>query len=267
MTQTLKSLVIFVVYNLAYGMKGGIDNAAHLGGLLSGAALGAFVPRRVSAPASMPGLSPYSPNEPESGHSTNFKLAGAALSCVLVLGFGTIRRAHSRTDNSEETMHLELLKLKDVDRTNLQDAAKLVESGKPDDAAVDRLKTVALHAPASTLAHIVLAEAYSQRKQYAQSVAEFRQAIALRPSYAPAHAELGLALLKSGQYDQSIQEERKALRLDPENSDAHNNLGVALERSGDLKGALEEYRTASTLDPKDEIYAGNLKRLQQPAGK
>jgi rhomboid protease GluP len=32
----LKSIGIFIFYNLAYGMKGGVDNAAHVGGLISG---------------------------------------------------------------------------------------------------------------------------------------------------------------------------------------------------------------------------------------
>lgn len=36
----LSSILIFVVYNLANGTKSGIDNAAHIGGLLSGFAMG-----------------------------------------------------------------------------------------------------------------------------------------------------------------------------------------------------------------------------------
>ncbi|MEO6722897.1 MAG: rhomboid family intramembrane serine protease [Ferruginibacter sp.] len=38
--QLLQSTGIFIVYNLAYGMKGGVDNAAHIGGLVSGFVVG-----------------------------------------------------------------------------------------------------------------------------------------------------------------------------------------------------------------------------------
>src|SRR5690606_15299403 len=41
----LTSIAVFVGYSLLYGLKGGIDNAAHIGGLLCGLLIGyAFIP-------------------------------------------------------------------------------------------------------------------------------------------------------------------------------------------------------------------------------
>jgi tetratricopeptide (TPR) repeat protein len=266
MKQTFKSLLFFIGYNLLYGMRGGIDNAAHLGGLLSGAALGAFMPRRVQENASAPSISQSPQTTSETPDSSRFKLAGVALVCLLLVGFGLVRRAHGPVASQVEIMEMELFKLGKEDRSNILEAEKQLQAGQTD-PAIAKLKTVTVRAPASSMAHAILGEAYNQKEQYDEAIQELHKAIALEPNYALAHADLGAALVNNRQYDQAIQELRTALRLDPNDTDAHNNLGVALEQTGDLKGALEEYRMACTLDPKDATYEKNFKRLLQEVNK
>jgi hypothetical protein len=48
--KTLKSLLLFAGYNLFFGLSAGIDNSAHLGGLLTGLAAGALLARRMPSP-------------------------------------------------------------------------------------------------------------------------------------------------------------------------------------------------------------------------
>lgn len=52
----LKGIGIFVGYNLLYGMKDGVDNAAHLGGLLSGLLAGYFIFLSIKKPALKTGV-------------------------------------------------------------------------------------------------------------------------------------------------------------------------------------------------------------------
>jgi rhomboid protease GluP len=47
---TLRSLVMFAAYNLFFGLVPGIDNAAHLGGLAAGLAIGALLAGSVTEP-------------------------------------------------------------------------------------------------------------------------------------------------------------------------------------------------------------------------
>jgi rhomboid protease GluP len=48
--KTLRSLLLFAGYNLFFGLSAGIDNSAHLGGLLTGLAAGALLARRMPSP-------------------------------------------------------------------------------------------------------------------------------------------------------------------------------------------------------------------------
>ena len=47
---TLKSLLMFAAYNLFFGLRLGVDNAAHIGGLASGLLIGAFLSRSLTQP-------------------------------------------------------------------------------------------------------------------------------------------------------------------------------------------------------------------------
>jgi rhomboid protease GluP len=101
----LTSIGVFVAYNLAYGMKGGIDNAAHIGGLVSGMVIGyAFIP----------GL-----KKPESV-GLNYGAIAALSLLVVVSSFGVCRKLPNdigiymermKTFESMEAMALEVYSL------------------------------------------------------------------------------------------------------------------------------------------------------------
>jgi Flp pilus assembly protein TadD len=56
--------------------------------------------------------------------------------------------------------------------------------------------------------------------------------------------------LKKGDLDGAIAEYREAIRVKPGLAEAYNNLGKALQLKGERDAALEEYRKACELDPK-----------------
>ncbi|MGB9485980.1 MAG: SUMF1/EgtB/PvdO family nonheme iron enzyme, partial [Terriglobia bacterium] len=76
------------------------------------------------------------------------------------------------------------------------------------------------------------------------AIAEYREMVRLRPNDARAHFGLGVNLGLKGDWDGEITEERAAIRLKPDNADAHFNLGLALGEKRDLDGAISEFRMA-----------------------
>jgi Flp pilus assembly protein TadD/membrane associated rhomboid family serine protease len=280
LSQTLMSMLFFIGYNLLYGLRGVIDNAAHVGGLLSGAALGAFVPQGITQASWLPwmrralprgsirGLDGESaqaaslPTEHPSLEFSRYKCAGAALACVLAAGFLFLRHTtHGSVLTLAEKVPLELYKMRLEDRTDFRDGVKNLRAGLPE-TAIAELRRVVTHAPEASVAHTVLGEAYNRKHDYSNARAELQKAIALAPDIAVAHANLGLTYIQTGQYADAIQEYHAALRLGSQNSVDHYNLGVALEQIGDFKIALEEYRIASSLDSGNATYKKNYERLR-----
>jgi tetratricopeptide (TPR) repeat protein len=80
---------------------------------------------------------------------------------------------------------------------------------------------------------------------------DFRQAIALDPSFAPAHLDLGLALLKQGKLLDAIASIRKSVELDPTSPGAHLFLGIAEYQSHHEEDAINDLHLALKEDPKN----------------
>jgi Flp pilus assembly protein TadD len=79
-------------------------------------------------------------------------------------------------------------------------------------------------------------------------VAEFNEALRLRPEFAEAHNNIGLVLAQNGDDEKASNEFREAVRIRPDYADAHANLGAVLLLS-DVDQAISELEKAISIDP------------------
>ncbi|MGA3181241.1 MAG: tetratricopeptide repeat protein [Verrucomicrobiota bacterium] len=146
--------------------------------------------------------------------------------------------------------------------------------------------------PGSWLAHNNLGELYLRQGGVEKSVAQFRDALEIRPENADTHFNLGIALglegkdeeaigqyrkalagkpgdtevrynlanalVKHGKVDEAIAQYRRALELKPDYTEARNNLGVALFTKGELEEAIAQYRRALEIKPDYAEARNNL---------
>ncbi len=107
-------------------------------------------------------------------------------------------------------------------------------------------------------AHYNLAALLQSRGALAEAIAQFTQAVRIRPDHATANNALGAVLLAAGRVEESIPHLTAALKTRPDYFDAHYNLGNALASQGDFAGALSHFRAAVRLHPQDTNAEANL---------
>lgn len=81
-----------------------------------------------------------------------------------------------------------------------------------------------------------------------QATARYRDAVELRPTYAPAQAGLGYALQQSGHYEEALVHHERALALGLDTAESRTNLGTTLFAMGRLDEALRHLQRAVELD-------------------
>jgi rhomboid protease GluP len=202
---TLRSLLFFAGFNLLFGsMFPGIDNSCHIGGLVSGLALGAVIAR----------LAPH-PDAPLRRASV---VAIVALG-VVAAGFG-VRQW----------------------RGGVMRAQREFEESAADPIA--RGKILVRQNPNLSQAHFVLAEAYYNQQRFPEAEAEFKRGIELQPSSAVGHYYLGMTYLGEKEFDKAKATFTEMLSLNNGSAYGHYGLGVASANQQNYQGAIDEFKKA-----------------------
>jgi rhomboid protease GluP len=203
---TLRSLVIFAVFNLGFGqLFGGIDNACHIGGLVSGLVLGALIAR----------LAPQS-----DAPLRRATVVGVVVLGLLAAGFG-VRQW----------------------RGGPMRMARAFQESKGDPVA--RLQAVIKQQPNLVPAHFALAQAYLAGDQYLEAEAEFKRVIELQPANLEARFDLGLVYLTEKRLEDAKSEFTQILSQDQNSAEGHYGLGLVLAAQQNHSAALDEFKKAA----------------------
>ena len=224
---TLSSLLFFAGFSLFLGkVVPGIDNACHVGGLVSGLILGALI--ALAAPE----------------HDKPLPRAGVLLFAVVLLA-GSAVGVH-RWRGSGRHFASAMDAQRNLDRL-IGDLQKKIQQN-PQDAS----------------AHYTLAHAYFTEGQFPEGENELKQVLNLQPQNAKARMELGASYLNQEQPKEAQEEFTKLVAQEPNNAEAHFGLGLALAHQNNHEAAINEYQTALRLEPKaqDVYYRMGLSQAQ-----
>ncbi len=90
---------------------------------------------------------------------------------------------------------------------------------------------------------------YDLKGNYDRAIADYNDAIRLKPDYVVAYNNRGLAYHQQGDDDKAIADETEAIRLNPHFLEAYNTRGVFYDHKGSYDKALADYNEAIRLKP------------------
>jgi rhomboid protease GluP len=229
----LSSLGTFIFYNLVIGASiPGISNAAHVGGLVMGAMVGALLP---AASAS------------ESSRRTRLSLV--VVFCLASLFASAVAAKHLRSSVAE-----------------FPAIQSLISQGKNDEA-IARLQEITAREPQFAAAHDLLGSLYLSGGDYPKAISALERANAADPSITTYQHQLAGAYLATKQFDQAVAFFQKLIRANPR--DPHNYLGLGTAYMGlqQYDAAISAFSEATALDPKSPAPQYALGQAQLKAGR
>jgi len=103
--------------------------------------------------------------------------------------------------------------------------------------------------PDFALAHYNLGIVLEQVGRVQEAIGHYEQAVRSEPDFGLAHYELGIALVKQGRLQEATEHWKHALRIQPGYADAHNTLGIALVQLGRPQEAIYHWEQALRINP------------------
>jgi membrane associated rhomboid family serine protease/Tfp pilus assembly protein PilF len=244
----LTSIALFVFYNIAFGAAAAqVDNAAHLGGLVTGLVLGALLPSgaRTALPEEAPqAVSPGSQRQAPAWRLAGFRHAGALrswltfglIAVLLLASAGYARRKHR-------------------DALAMSSALRALRNG--DHAlAFQQLQGVLQRHPNSAEAHFLLANVYLQGDDLDNGVRELKHTIELNPKFTEAQSQLCSVYARQESLREALPYCQAAVALDPANPTRLYNLGLVQMALKDYAAAIKSLQAAVQAQPNsvDENY-------------
>ncbi|WP_162502581.1 tetratricopeptide repeat protein, partial [Treponema endosymbiont of Eucomonympha sp.] len=92
---------------------------------------------------------------------------------------------------------------------------------------------------------------YEQKGDYDKAIADFGEAVRLKPDYAEAFNNRGCVYGKKGEHDNAIADFDAAIRLKPDYALAFNNRGCVYGNKGDYNNAIADFDATIRLKPDD----------------
>jgi membrane associated rhomboid family serine protease/Flp pilus assembly protein TadD len=210
---TLRSVVAFVGYNLLFGMFGNIDNAAHIGGLVTGLIVGALIAK----------VAP--------GRDAFFQRAVIFLFMGLLLFGGAryLERSRGWVVHSRA-------------------GAELLNEGRTDEAISQLQKAIALR-PNDLNARYNLGQAYLRQRKVDLAEKEFKRALEIVPNDMDFWLALGQVYLDQNRTKEAGEATQRVLDLAPNSAEGHFNMGLVRAAQDNQLDAVEEFQRAVRLDP------------------
>jgi membrane associated rhomboid family serine protease/Flp pilus assembly protein TadD len=216
---TLRSLLIFAGYNLFFGtVAAGIDNSAHIGGLVAGLAVGAA-------------LAPHLISPLEIRHAWR-RWVLIVMAIVLFAGFMYVKKSRAYV-------------------TPLQAASDAFDHGNYDQAIAE-LQNVLTRSPNDASAQALMGASYLQQKEFDKAEQALNRALQLKPRDPYAEYWLGVLYETTGRHEEARKVLTDLVEQEPKQAAGLVLLGYTLEKLNRVDEAISLYSRAAAADPKDE---------------